>query len=96
VAPVWHDGLVRIPWGLVVSDGSAQRSDSLAWALVALLADDGLGQQMMLWAIERYRERGCGLVQLTTDARRTEARRFYERLGSEATHLGMKLDLSRL
>jgi ribosomal protein S18 acetylase RimI-like enzyme len=56
---------------------------------------EGLGQRMIGWAIDRCRERGCGLVQLTTDARRPEAHRFYERLGFEATHLGMKLELSR-
>ena len=48
---------------------------------------------MMAWAIERARERGCALVQLTTDKRRVEAHRFYRRLGFEATHEGMKLQL---
>jgi GNAT superfamily N-acetyltransferase len=55
----------------------------------------GLGQRMISWAIDRCRERGCGVVQLTSDVRRPEAHRFYERLGFEATHVGMKLDLSR-
>ena len=32
-------------------------------------------------AIERARKAGCGLVQLTTDASRPDAHRFYERLG---------------
>lgn len=55
----------------------------------------GLGQRMIAWAIERCRERGCGVVQLTSDVRRLDAHRFYERLGFEKTHVGMKLDLSR-
>ena len=55
----------------------------------------GLGREMIGWAIERARERGCVLVQLTTNARRRDAARFYESLGFEATHVGMKLDLSR-
>lgn len=42
-------------------------------------------------AIERCLERGCGIVQLTTDKSRTDAHRFYERLGFRATHEGMKL-----
>jgi GNAT superfamily N-acetyltransferase len=53
----------------------------------------GLGRVMMLWALERGRERGCGLAQLTTDKRRTSAHRFYSSLGFSATHEGMKLTL---
>jgi GNAT superfamily N-acetyltransferase len=43
--------------------------------------------------VERARERGCGMVHLTTDKRRPDALRFYEALGFEATHEGMKLRL---
>lgn len=53
----------------------------------------GIGRQMMAWAIERARERGCGLVQLTTDKRRNRAQAFYRSLGFEPTHEGMKLTL---
>lgn len=53
----------------------------------------GLGRQMFDWAIAECRRRGCGLVQLTTDKTRTDARRFYESLGFVATHDGMKLKL---
>lgn len=53
----------------------------------------GLGQAMVSWAIGQARERGCALVQLTTDKSRTDAHRFYERLGFIASHEGMKLTL---
>ncbi|MEV4702561.1 GNAT family N-acetyltransferase [Actinoplanes sp. NPDC049316] len=53
----------------------------------------GLGRQMMLWSLDRARERGCRLAQLTTDKRRTDAHRFYASLGFEATHEGFKLAL---
>jgi GNAT superfamily N-acetyltransferase len=53
----------------------------------------GVGRAMMLWALDRARERGCGLAQLTTDKRRTSAQRFYASLGFTATHEGMKLPL---
>jgi GNAT superfamily N-acetyltransferase len=53
----------------------------------------GTGQVMMEWAIEFCRQRGCDIVQLTTDKSRTDAHRFYERLGFRATHEGMKLTL---
>jgi ribosomal protein S18 acetylase RimI-like enzyme len=52
-----------------------------------------LGELMIQDAIERARKRGCGVVQLTTDKAREDAHRFYERLGFEATHVGMKLSL---
>ena len=54
----------------------------------------GLGRQMIEWAVERARTRGCHLVQLTTDKSRTDAKRFYEALGLVASHEGMKLHLT--
>ncbi len=52
-----------------------------------------VGEQLVLDAIARARAAGCGLVQLTSDISRTEAQRFYERLGFKRTHVGMKLSL---
>ncbi|MEU9794806.1 GNAT family N-acetyltransferase [Streptomyces sparsogenes] len=53
----------------------------------------GLGTQLIQWAIDESRRAGCVLVQLTSDATRTDAHRFYERLGFEASHVGFKLVL---
>jgi GNAT superfamily N-acetyltransferase len=53
----------------------------------------GLGQAMLSWAIGEARRRHCALVQLTTDKSRTDAHRFYQRLGFTASHEGMKLAL---
>ncbi|MBD8025928.1 GNAT family N-acetyltransferase [Ureibacillus sp. Re31] len=53
----------------------------------------GLGTELFKWAIERAKERGCHLLQLTTDKKRPDALRFYEKLGFEATHEGMKMKL---
>ena len=50
----------------------------------------GLGSQMMQWALTRCRERGCGMVQLTSNKQRTDAHRFYERLGFLKSHEGFK------
>jgi GNAT superfamily N-acetyltransferase len=52
-----------------------------------------VGQRLIEWAIARARERGCHMVQLTTDKRRKDAHRFYQRLGFAASHEGMKLHL---
>lgn len=54
---------------------------------------EGVGRQFFLWAIERSKQRGAHLLQLTTDKKRLDALRFYERLGFQATHEGMKLHL---
>ncbi|WP_329120088.1 GNAT family N-acetyltransferase [Streptomyces sp. NBC_01465] len=53
----------------------------------------GLGTQLIEWAVAESRLQGCQLVQLTSDATRTDAHRFYERLGFTASHLGFKLQL---
>ncbi len=53
----------------------------------------GLGAQMVGKAIDICRDRGCGLVQLTTDTTRPEALRFYEKLGFVQSHHGLKLPL---
>lgn len=53
----------------------------------------GLGKQLFEWAIRRAKERGCHLVQLTTDKSRPDALKFYMSLGFVASHDGMKLHL---
>ena len=53
----------------------------------------GVGSQLIGWAIQRAKERGCHVVQLTTDKKRVDALRFYERLGFKASHEGLKLHL---
>ncbi|WP_103110422.1 GNAT family N-acetyltransferase [Brevibacillus reuszeri] len=53
----------------------------------------GLGSKLILWAVDRAKERGCHIVQLTTDKQRPDALRFYERLGFTATHEGVKMKL---
>jgi GNAT superfamily N-acetyltransferase len=54
---------------------------------------NGIGSRLIEWAIEESRRRGCALVQLTSDASRVEAHRFYERLGFTGSHVGFKLPL---
>ncbi|MFT4759697.1 MAG: GNAT superfamily N-acetyltransferase [Paraglaciecola sp.] len=51
----------------------------------------GIGEKMFKWAIKESKQRGAHLLQLTTDKKRPEALRFYEKLGFKATHEGMKL-----
>jgi ribosomal protein S18 acetylase RimI-like enzyme len=53
----------------------------------------GVGGRLMEFAVERAVARGCGMMQLTTNKARPDARRFYERLGFTASHEGMKRPL---
>lgn len=53
----------------------------------------GIGTKVFEYAINRAREKGCHMVQLTSDKQRPEAIRFYESLGFNATHEGMKIML---
>jgi GNAT superfamily N-acetyltransferase len=55
--------------------------------------NQGIGSEMMKWTMERAKERGAHIVQLTTHKSREDAHRFYERLGFKKSHLGMKLTL---
>ncbi|HZB36895.1 MAG TPA: GNAT family N-acetyltransferase [Beijerinckiaceae bacterium] len=53
----------------------------------------GHGRWLIGRLVEMAREKGCGMVQLTSDKRRTEAHRFYGSLGFVASHEGFKLAL---
>jgi GNAT superfamily N-acetyltransferase len=50
----------------------------------------GLGRQLMAWIESAARDRGAARIQLTSNRSRLDAHRFYERLGYEPSHLGMK------
>lgn len=50
-----------------------------------------LGETLFNWAIKRSKERKAHVLQLTTDKKRPEALKFYEKLGFKASHEGLKL-----
>jgi GNAT superfamily N-acetyltransferase len=92
-----HDGAVVGTCQLTFTPSLSRRgAERMTIEAVRVRADQrgrGVGRAMMWWALDRARERGCGLAQLTTDKRRVEAQRFYARLGFTASHEGMKLVL---
>jgi len=55
------------------------------------LRGQGIGEQLVQWAISEARSRGCKLVELLTNNSRVDAQRFYERLGFARSHVGMTL-----
>jgi GNAT superfamily N-acetyltransferase len=53
----------------------------------------GVGGRMIRAVLAVARERGCAVLQLTTNKVRKDAQRFYEQLGFEKSHEGMKIKL---
>lgn len=49
----------------------------------------GIGERLVQWAVAEAKARGCNLVELLTHQTRTDAQRFYKRLGFTASHVGM-------
>ena len=83
---------------LTIIPGLSRRGSSRglieAVRVAAPARGSGLGTTLIHWAIEESRTRGCSLVQLTSDKTRTDAHRFYDRLGFTNSHEGFKLKLS--
>lgn len=86
-------GTLQLTFVRGISRKGALRGQIEAVRVAAGRRGGGLGQQLIRWAIEECRRRGCSMVQLTTDRSRIDAHRFYDRLGFEATHLGYKMGL---
>ncbi|MBF4634800.1 GNAT family N-acetyltransferase [Agreia pratensis] len=87
-------GVVVATMQLTVIPGLARRGSSRlqieAVRVSSSQRNRGIGAAMMRWALADARAAGVPLVQLTSDAARVDAHRFYERLGFEASHVGFK------
>lgn len=51
----------------------------------------GIGEQMLRWAMAEAQSRGCRVFELLTHESRVDAQRFYARLGFAASHVGMTM-----
>ncbi len=93
-----EDGRIVATFQLTVIAGlslrAARRAQIESVRVAADLRGRGIGALMMAEAERRARAAGCTLVQLTSNASRTRARRFYEGLGYEASHTGFKKPLA--
>jgi GNAT superfamily N-acetyltransferase len=87
-------GTMQLTYLASLSRLGAERCQIEAVRVSASARGRGLGREMIRWAIGRARERGCVVVQLTSDKTRTDAHRFYDSLGFAASHEGYKLSLS--
>ncbi|TGP53671.1 GNAT family N-acetyltransferase [bacterium M00.F.Ca.ET.230.01.1.1] len=86
-------GTLQITFIAGLSLRGARRGQIEAVRVAEHRRSEGLGQRLFEWAIEKCRERGCRVVQLTTNKSRLDAHRFYDRLGFKASHIGYKLEL---
>lgn len=92
-----RDGRVVGTLQLTVIPGLAHQGASRA-QIEAVRVDSeerggGLGGKLFEWAVAEARRLDCSMVQLTSDAARPDAHRFYERLGFKPSHVGFKLPL---
>ncbi|QND53132.1 GNAT family N-acetyltransferase [Phyllobacterium sp. 628] len=55
------------------------------------LRGKGIGAKLIEHCIVLGKERGVGLIQLMSNAKRVDAHRFYERLGFKKSHAGFKM-----
>ncbi|MDX8479242.1 GNAT family N-acetyltransferase [Mesorhizobium sp. VK24D] len=86
-------GTLQISFLAGLSSQGAWRGQIEAVRIAVNRRGERLGQRLLEWAIGKCRERGCRVVQLTTNKSRLDAHRFYERLGFKASHIGYKLQL---
>ncbi len=74
--------------GLQFLGGWRQRVEAVR--IASDIRGQGLGKRMMKWAIDQARQRGCMIVQLSSQNDRRDAHRFYERLGFDRDHVQMR------
>lgn len=83
---------------LTVIPGMSRRGTTRLLVEAVRVARDqrsaGIGGALMRWVVERAAiELGASLVQLTSDAARADAHRFYRRLGFVDSHVGFKFQV---
>ena len=86
-------GTLQITFTPSISFQGGRRATVESVRVDAQFRGRGFGRKLMKWVIERAREENCFAAQLTTNAERKDAHRFYEDLGFKGSHLGMKLYL---
>lgn len=57
----------------------------------AQMRGQSIGEHMISHAVEYGKSHGVTMIQLMTNKQRSRAKKFYEKIGFEATHEGMKL-----
>ena len=87
-------GTLQLTFLSCIANRGGWRAQIEGVRIVSARRGSGLGREMILWALDQARQRGCQLVQLTSNKRRLDAIRFYRALGFEVSHEGLKLVVS--
>lgn len=92
-----QDGTLAGTMQLTILPGLARRGATRmqieAVRVSSAVRGRGLGTAMIRWAISEAENKNVQLVQLTSDAQRNDAHRFYEALGFTPSHVGFKMRL---
>ncbi|MES2045464.1 MAG: GNAT family N-acetyltransferase [Pseudomonadota bacterium] len=86
-------GTLQLSFLAGLSHRGAWRGQIEAVRIASDLRGQGLGAELIDWAVAQCRARGCKMAQLTSKGDRLDAHRFYERLGWAKSHAGFKLNL---
>jgi GNAT superfamily N-acetyltransferase len=86
-------GTLQLTFIAGLSNQGAELALVSAVRVSSSLRGRGLGETMMQWAMDEARRRGCRHMELFTHRSRVDAQRFYERLGFERSHAGMRRSL---
>lgn len=86
-------GTLQLSFLAGLSHRGAWRGQIEAVRIAGELRGQGLGGELIDWAVAECRARGCKMAQLTSKGDRLDAHRFYERLGWDKSHAGFKLYL---
>ncbi|MCF3974727.1 GNAT family N-acetyltransferase [Paracoccus salsus] len=76
-----------------LSLGASRRAQIEGVRVAAGWRGRGIGESLIRDAEARAREAGCALMQFTTSKARSEAHRFYDRMGFTPSHIGYKKPL---
>lgn len=86
-------GTLQLTFIAGLSRGGQKRGLIEAVRVASDRRGEKIGEAMIAWVLEKCRSEHCGIVQLTTDKSRTDAHRFYHRLGFKPSHIGYKMEL---
>ena len=86
-------GTLQLSFLAGLSHRGAWRGQIEAVRIASDLRGQGLGAELIGWAVGECRARGCRMAQLTSKGDRLDTHRFYERLGWDKSHAGFKLKL---
>ena len=82
--------LIMIP---CIAVTGSKRMEIEAVRIASELRGSGIGSWMIKESIKIAKQHNCKIVQLSSNNQRIDAHKFYEKLGFDNSHVGMKLEI---